>query len=103
MGTALGAGVQNQGPTPMRAPMAMDEAATNQDEVDMRSTRPIRRAGLAVVVILAFAGCSSQTGPKAGGPGDPVILKMATVNAAAGYNPEIDGLDERVKELSAGN
>jgi TRAP-type C4-dicarboxylate transport system substrate-binding protein len=58
---------------------------------------------VAVVVGLALAGCSSQTGPKAGGPGDRVILKMATVNAEAGYNPEIDDLDERVKELSAGN
>jgi TRAP-type C4-dicarboxylate transport system substrate-binding protein len=80
----------------------MDEAATNQEEVDMRSARPSRRARLAIV-ILALAGCSSQTGPKAGGPGDPVTLKMATVNAEAGYNPEIDDLGERVKELSAGN
>ena len=69
----------------------------------MSNTRPRRLLSVAVVGALAFAGCSSQTGPKAGGPGDPVVLKMATVNAEAGYNPGIDDLDEQVKELSAGN
>jgi TRAP-type C4-dicarboxylate transport system substrate-binding protein len=69
----------------------------------MSNTRPRRMLTIAVGVALVLAGCSAQTGPKAGGPGDPVTLKMATVNAEGGYNPEIDGLDERVKELSAGN
>jgi TRAP-type C4-dicarboxylate transport system substrate-binding protein len=104
LGTALGAGVQNEGPTPMRRSTVMEEAAADRGrEVDMSNTRP--RCILSVVVgaALALAGCSSQTGPKAGGPGDQVILRMATVNGEAGYNPEIDELDERVKELSAGN
>jgi TRAP-type C4-dicarboxylate transport system substrate-binding protein len=69
----------------------------------MSNTRPTRMLTVAVGLALAFAGCNSQAGPKAGGPGHPVILKMATVNAEAGYNPEIDDLDQRVKELSAGN
>jgi TRAP-type transport system periplasmic protein len=69
----------------------------------MSSTHPTRMLTIAVGVALAFAACSSQTGPKAGGPGDPVILKMATVNAEAGYNPEIDDLDQRVKDVSGGN
>jgi TRAP-type C4-dicarboxylate transport system substrate-binding protein len=69
----------------------------------MSNARLRRMISAAVGMALAFAACSSQTGPKAGGPGDPVILKMATVNAEGGYNPEIDSLDERIKELSAGN
>jgi TRAP-type C4-dicarboxylate transport system substrate-binding protein len=84
--------------------MVIDEAPPDLGkEVDMSNTRPTRMLTVAVGLALAFAGCNSQAGPKAGGPGDPVILKMATVNAEAGYNPEIDDLDERVKELSAGN
>ncbi len=104
MGTTLVGGVQNEGPTPMQRQMVMDEAAPDRGkEVDMTNTRPRRLLSVAVGVALALAGCSSQTGPKAGGPGDPAILKMATVNGEAGYNPQIDDLAMRVKEVSAGN
>jgi TRAP-type C4-dicarboxylate transport system substrate-binding protein len=104
MGTTLVARVQCEGPAPMRRQMVMDDAPPDRGkEVDMSNTRPRRLLSIAVVGALAFAGCNSQTGPKAGGPGDLVILKMATVNAEAGYNPEIDDLDQRIKEVSGGN
>jgi TRAP-type C4-dicarboxylate transport system substrate-binding protein len=69
----------------------------------MSKTRPARRAVLAVLVALAVAGCTSQGGDKAGGPGDLAVLRMATLNGEPGYNPQIDYLINRIKELSAGN
>jgi TRAP-type C4-dicarboxylate transport system substrate-binding protein len=69
----------------------------------MSKTRPIRRTALAVLVALAVAGCTSQGGDKAGGPGDRAVLRMATLNADPGYNPQIEYLINRLKELSAGN
>jgi TRAP-type C4-dicarboxylate transport system substrate-binding protein len=80
-----------------------EDAADRGKEVDMSKTRPIRRAGVAVLVVLALAGCSSQGGDKAGGAGDLAVLRMATLNGEPGDNPQIDYLIDRVKQLSAGN
>ena len=50
----------------------------------------------------ASAGCA-QAGNKAGGPAEPVVLRMATVNGEAGYNPAVTDLLELVAARSNGN
>jgi TRAP-type transport system periplasmic protein len=77
-----------------------EDAHDRGKEIDISRTRPIRRAVLAVLAGLALAGCG---GGKAGGPGEPTVLRMATLNSEPGYNPQIDYLIRRVKQLSAGN
>ena len=70
----------------------------------MRTRRRVRLAGAVVLVALALAGCSAQAGSKAGGPGAPAVLRMATVNGVPGFMPQVDPyLVSRVAELSAGN
>src|SRR6266567_1253551 len=70
----------------------------------MRKRRRVRRAGVTVVVALALAGCGSLAGSKAGGPGTPVVLRMATRHGISGFMPQIDPyLVNRVEKLSAGN
>ena len=69
----------------------------------MSKTPPVRRAVLAALLGLAVTGCGSQGGDKAGGHGDLVVLRMATLNGEPGYNPQVDYLINRVEELSAGN
>src|SRR5260370_42520782 len=79
-------------------------------EIVMNQNRFLRRvaltAGMAVASALAIAGCTSPGGSKAagpGGPGGPVVLRMATVNSDLGYTPQVQYLVDRVRELSAGN
>ncbi len=70
----------------------------------MRNKRRVRRAGAAVLVALSIAGCGALAGNKAGGPGPPVVLRMATMNGLPGFMPQIDQyLINRVAKLSAGN
>ena len=70
----------------------------------MRQRRRVRRAGVTVLVALALAGCGLQAGSKAGGPGTPVVLRMATRHGVPGYMPQVDPyLLNRVAKLSAGN
>jgi len=70
----------------------------------MKKRRRVRRAGVAVLVALALAGCGSLAGNKAGGPGTPVVLRMATMNGLPGFMPQVDPyLVSRVANLSAGN
>jgi TRAP-type C4-dicarboxylate transport system substrate-binding protein len=61
---------------------------------------------LAAGAILA-AGCSADGGDgggdKAGGTGDPVTLRMATVNGNLEFTPQVKYFVERVDELSDGN
>ena len=60
-------------------------------------------AGLVLAALVAV-GCSAQgAGDKAGGSGEPVVLKMATVNGDLGFTPQIQYLVDRVDELSEGN
>ena len=42
-------------------------------------------------------------GNKAGGAAEPVVLRIATVNADLGYTPQITFLADRVSQLSGGN
>src|SRR5215471_11522618 len=70
----------------------------------MRKTRGVRRAGAVVLVALSLAGCGALAGNKAGGPGTPVVLRMATVNGTPGFMPQVDPyVVNRVAKLSAGN
>ena len=70
----------------------------------MSRTYAARRAGVAVAVALALAGCGSLAGNKAGGPGTPVVLRMATMYGLPGFMPQVDPyLVSRVANLSAGN
>jgi TRAP-type transport system periplasmic protein len=70
----------------------------------MSNTRRGRRAGAVVLVALALAGCGALAGNKAGGPGAPVVLRMATVNGEPGFMPQVDPyLVNQVAKLSAGN
>jgi TRAP-type transport system periplasmic protein len=66
-----------------------------------------RRAllGLVVAATMVAAGCSADggAGDKAGGPGEPVVLRMATVNGDLDFTPQIEYLVDRVDELSEGN
>jgi len=65
---------------------------------------PARRIGVAVLVALALAGCGLPAGNKAGGPGTPVVLQMATVNGEPGFMPQVDPyLVSQVATLSGGN
>jgi len=69
----------------------------------MRNRRRARRAGAVVLAALALAGCGALAGSKAGGPGAPVVLRMATVYGLPGFMPQVDPyLVNRVAKLSAG-
>jgi TRAP-type C4-dicarboxylate transport system substrate-binding protein len=89
----------------MRWQAASGEAATDRGkEAGMSWTRPARRTGVAVLMALALAGCSLPAGNKAGGPGTPVVLRMATMNGEPGFMPQVDPyLVSQVAKLSAGN
>ena len=63
----------------------------------------VKALTLVLAAVLSLAGCGAQTGNKAGGPAAPVVLRMATVNGEAGFNPGVDELLERVEALSNGN
>jgi TRAP-type transport system periplasmic protein len=70
----------------------------------MRNRRRVPLAGAAVLVALALAGCGAQAGSKAGGPGTPVVLRMATDYGEPGFMPQVDPyLVNQVAKLSAGN
>ena len=66
-------------------------------------TSLIKPLTLVLAAVVSLAGCGGQSGNKAGGPAAPVVLRMATVNGEAGFNPGVDELLERVEELSNGN
>jgi TRAP-type C4-dicarboxylate transport system substrate-binding protein len=58
---------------------------------------------LVLSAVVTTAGCGALTGNKAGGPADPVVLRMASVNGEPGYNPGVDELLQRVEAVSNGN
>ncbi|HET6713345.1 MAG TPA: TRAP transporter substrate-binding protein DctP [Actinomycetota bacterium] len=64
---------------------------------------------VAVAVAMVVGACTSEgtsegrTGDKAGGTGEPVVLKMATTNGDLDFTPQIKYLVERVAQLSDGN
>ena len=61
--------------------------------------------GLVMVVAMVAAGCSAEPGTvdKAGGTGEPVVLRMATVNGDLRFTPQIEYFVDRVKKISEGN
>jgi TRAP-type C4-dicarboxylate transport system substrate-binding protein len=60
--------------------------------------------GFVVVVAIVATSCSTASGgDKAGGSGEPVVLRMATVNGDLAFTPQIQYLADRVDELSEGN
>ena len=69
------------------------------------------RAGLTIVAVVAMVigACTNEgtseggTGDKAGGPGEPVVLMMATVNGDLDFTPQIQYFVDRVAQLSDGN
>ena len=66
-------------------------------------TRLLQALTLVLAAVVSAAGCGAQTGNKAGGPAAPVVLRMASVNGEAGYNPAVDELLKRVEAQSNGN
>lgn len=60
---------------------------------------------VAVAIAIGAGACTSDggTGDKAGGPGEPVTLRMATVNGDLDFTPQIQYFLDRVAELSDGN
>jgi TRAP-type C4-dicarboxylate transport system substrate-binding protein len=60
---------------------------------------------VAVALAIGATACTSDggTGDKAGGPGEPVTLRMATVNGGLEFTPQIKYLLDRVTQLSEGN
>ena len=66
-------------------------------------TRHLKQLTLVLATALSVASCGALTGNKAGGPGATVVLRTATVNGEAGFNPAVTDLTERVGALSNGN
>ena len=74
----------------------------------MKAVKRYRRLStlsLVVVAAMVTASCSGESSAvdKAGGGGDPVVLRMATVNGNLDFTPQIQLLVDRVDELSEGN
>jgi TRAP-type transport system periplasmic protein len=66
-------------------------------------SRLLRALILVLSAVVITAGCGATTANKAGGPADPVVLQMASVNGEPGSNPGVDELLKRVEALSNGN
>ena len=70
----------------------------------MKLQNRLAMLGLVVVVSIVASSCAgSGAGDKAGGSGDPVVLRMATVNGDLNFTPQIKNFVDRVGELSEGN
>jgi len=72
-----------------------------------RMERPIglRAAALTTIVALATASCSGGGGSvdKAGGSGEPVVLRMANTSGGLNTQPGVEYFVQRVEELSGGD
>jgi TRAP-type C4-dicarboxylate transport system substrate-binding protein len=71
----------------------------------MKRHNHLAMLALVVVVAIMAAACSAESGAgdKAGGSGEPVVLRMATVNGDLDFTPQIEYLVDRVEEVSEGN
>lgn len=71
----------------------------------MRSRFRLDTPALAVAMAILAGACTSgrAEGDKAGGSGEPVVLRLATVNGNLDRTPQIQHLVERAEELSDGN
>ena len=72
----------------------------------MKSRARIVAMGLIPAAVILASACGSGAGPanKAGGPSQPLVLRMADVNAGPGLRgtPEIQYFQQRVNDLSRG-
>ena len=60
--------------------------------------------GLIAATAVLATGCSPSAGrDKAGGPGEPAVLTMASTAGGPGYSPVLDYFHRRIDELSGGN
>jgi len=59
----------------------------------------------AAVAAVLTTSCSTEggTSDKAGGTGDPVVLRMATINGDLAFTPQVRYLVDRVEEVSEGS
>src|SRR5688572_12411322 len=59
----------------------------------------------AAVAAVLTTSCGNEGGTtdKAGGTGDPVVLRMATINGDLEFTPQVQYLVDRVEEVSEGN
>jgi TRAP-type C4-dicarboxylate transport system substrate-binding protein len=72
----------------------------------MKSRSGLAALVLAAIAILAAAGCAGGSGggeDKAGGSGEPVVLRLANTNGQIDFTPAVDDFVKRVEELSEGN
>jgi TRAP-type C4-dicarboxylate transport system substrate-binding protein len=61
-------------------------------------------AVIAATAVLAAAwAAGTNSGDKAGGAGEPVVLRMADTGSQLGYTPAVEYFVQRVTELSAGH
>ena len=69
----------------------------------MKLQNRLAMLGLVVVSVVASSCAGSGASDKAGGSGEPVVLRMATVNGDLDFTPQIRYLVDRVEDLSGGN
>ena len=72
----------------------------------MKSRSPLAALVLAVIAALAAVACSGGGGAgedKAGGSGEPVVLRLASTNGQLDYTPAVVEFVNRVEKLSGGN
>ena len=71
----------------------------------MKSRTWLAGFGVAAIAVLATAGCSGGSGgseDKAGGSGEPVVLRLANTNGQLDFTPAVVEFVDRVEELSGG-
>jgi TRAP-type C4-dicarboxylate transport system substrate-binding protein len=69
----------------------------------MKFQNRLAMLGLVVVSVVASSCAGSGASDKAGGSGEPVVLRMATVNGDLDFTPQIKYFVNGVEELSEGN
>jgi TRAP-type transport system periplasmic protein len=71
--------------------------------MNTRGRRRLIAVLAATGVVAAACGAGTAVGDKAGGAGEPVVLRMADTGSQLGYTPAVEYFVERVNELSAGH
>jgi TRAP-type C4-dicarboxylate transport system substrate-binding protein len=68
------------------------------------TTRSRRAALVLAAIAIAAAGCRGGAGEdKAGGSGEPVVLRLANTNGEIAFTPAVEYFVKRVDELSSGD